>query len=101
MRCPRQLHQNRILNTVGWRAASTATTVMSRSRSQGTEVTIVTGAFPFELSRDITENSPVMGTIFNPAVREATKPVSYTHSADRIRTYILPTNSDAVRRAHS
>ncbi len=44
---------------LGWRAASTATTVMSRSRSQGTEVTIVTGAFPFELSRDITENSPL------------------------------------------
>ncbi len=31
--------------------------VMSRSRSQGTEVTTVTGAFPFELSQDITENS--------------------------------------------
>ncbi len=39
--------------------------VMSRSRSQGTEVTIVTGAFPFELSRDITENFSVMGTLFN------------------------------------
>ncbi len=32
------------------RAAITAITVMSRSRSQGTEVTIVTGAFPFERS---------------------------------------------------
>ncbi len=41
------------------RAVITAITVMSRSRSQGTEVTIVTGAFPFELSRDITENSPL------------------------------------------
>ncbi len=41
------------------RAAITAITVMSRSRSQGTEVTIVTGAFPFELSRDITEISPL------------------------------------------
>ncbi len=41
------------------RAAITAITVMSRSRSQGTEVTTVTGAFPFELSRDITENSPL------------------------------------------
>ncbi len=36
--------------------------MMSRSCSQGTEVTIVTGAFPFELSRDITENFSVMGT---------------------------------------
>ncbi len=41
------------------RAAITAITVMSHSRSQGTEVTIVTGAFPFELPRDITENSPL------------------------------------------
>ncbi len=41
------------------RAAITAITVMSRSRSQGTEVTTVTGAFPFELPRDITENSPL------------------------------------------
>ncbi len=41
------------------RVAITAITVMSRSRSQGTEVTIVTGAFPFELSRDITEISPL------------------------------------------
>ncbi len=35
------------------RAVITAITVMSRSRSQGTEVTLVTGAFPFELSRRI------------------------------------------------
>ncbi len=41
------------------RAAITAITVMSRSRSQGTEVTTVTGAFPFELPRDIPENSPL------------------------------------------
>ncbi len=44
------------------RAAITAITVMSRSRSQGTEVTIVTEAFPFELPRDITENSPLWET---------------------------------------
>ncbi len=55
----------------GW-AAITAITVTSRSRSQGTEATIVTGAFPYELSRDITEKLSVMGTLFNPAVREAT-----------------------------
>ncbi len=41
------------------RAAITAITVMSRSRSQGTEVMTVTGAFPFELPRDIRENSPL------------------------------------------
>ncbi len=40
-------------------AVSMVTSVMSRSRSQGTEVTIVTGAFPLELSREITENSPL------------------------------------------
>ncbi len=43
-------------------AERAAITAMSRSRSQGTEVTIVTGAFPFELPRDITENFSVMGT---------------------------------------
>ncbi len=58
-----------------------AITVMSRSRSQGTEVTIVTGAFPFELSRDIMENFSVMGTLFNPAVREAAGSLYQLHSA--------------------
>ncbi len=62
------------------RAAITAITVMSRSRSQGTEVTIVTGAFPFELSRDITEKFSVMGTLFNPSVREATGSLYQLHS---------------------
>ncbi len=74
------------------RAAITAITVMSRSRSQGTEVTIVTGAFPFELSRDITENFSVMGTLFNPAVREATGSLYQLHSAGSI-----PTNNGARR----
>ncbi len=47
MRSPRQLHQNLILNRrSAGRAANTATSVMSRSRSQGTEVTTVTGDVP-------------------------------------------------------
>ncbi len=68
---------------------------MSRSRSQGTEDTIVTGAFPVELSRDITENFSVMGTLFNPAVREATgslyQPVSVTQRGR------IPINNGARR----
>ncbi len=88
MRRPRQLCQNLTLN-----AADTAITVMSRSRSQGTEVTIVTGAFPFELSRDITENFSVMGTLFNPAVREATGSLH--------REVAFPPITALVGRAHS
>ncbi len=78
------------------RAAITAITVMSRSRSQGTEVTTVTGAFPFELSRDITENFSVMGTLFNPAMREATGSLYQLHSA-----VAFPPITALVGRAHS
>ncbi len=78
------------------RAAITAITVMSRSRSQGTEVTIVTGAFPFELSWDITKNFSVMGTLFNPAVREATGSLYQLHSA-----VAFPPITALVGRAHS
>ncbi len=78
------------------RAAITAITVMSRSRSQGIEVTIVTGAFPFELSRDITENFSVMGTLFNPAVREATGSLYQLHSEVE-----FPSITALVGRAHS
>ncbi len=78
------------------RAAITAITVMSRSRSQGTEVTIVTGAFPFELSRDITENFSVMGTLFNLGVREATGSLYQLHSEVE-----LPTITAFVGRTHS
>ncbi len=61
------------------RAASTPTSVMSRSRSQGTEVTIVTGEFS------------VMGTIFNPAVREATSSLYKLHtSEDRTHSQFPP-----------
>ncbi len=78
------------------RAAITAITVMSRSCSQGTEVTIVTGAFPFELSRDITENFSVMGTLFNPAEREATGSLYQIHSEVE-----FPSIMALVGRAHS
>ncbi len=78
------------------RAAITAITVMSPSRSQGTEVTIVTGAFPFELSRDITENFSVMGTLFNPAMREATGSLHQLHSEVE-----FPSIMALVGRAHS
>ncbi len=78
------------------RAAITAITVMSRSRSQGTEVTIVTGPFPFELSRDITENFSVMGTLFNPAVREAMGSLYQLHSEVE-----FPSITALVGRAHS
>ncbi len=78
------------------RAAITAITVMSRSRSQRTEVTTVTGAFPFELSQDITENFSVMGTLFNPAVREATGSLYQLHSA-----IAFPPITALVGRAHS
>ncbi len=61
--------------------------VMSRSRSQGTEVTIVTGDVP---SRAFTRHHgefSVMGTIFNPAVREATSSLYKLHSSeDRTHT---------------
>ncbi len=77
-------------------AERAAITVMSRSRSQGTEVTIVTGAFPFELSRDITENLSVMGTLFNPAVREATGSLYQLH-----REVEFPPITALVGRAHS
>ncbi len=74
------------------RAAITAITVMSRSRSQGTEVTIVTGAFPFELSQDITENLSVMGTLFNPRrERGYRQPVPVTQRGR------IPTNNSARR----
>ncbi len=78
------------------RAVITAITVMSHSRSQGTEVTIVTGAFPFELSQDITENFSIMGTLFNPAVREATSSLYQLHSA-----VAFPPITALVGRAHS
>ncbi len=77
-------------------AERAAITVMSRSRSQGTEVTVVTGAFPFELSRDITENFSFMGTLFNPAVREATGSLYQLHSEVE-----LPSIMALVGRAHS
>ncbi len=67
---------------------------MSRSRSQGTEVTIVTGSVPFRAVTRHHGDFSVMGTILNPAVREAMKPIPQ-NTADRIRTSILP-NSDAV-----
>ncbi len=73
------------------RAASTATSVMSRSRSQGTEVTIVTGDVP---SRAFTRHHgefSVMGMIFNPAVREATSSLYKLHSSeDRTHTQFPP-----------
>ncbi len=78
------------------RAAITAITVMSHSRSEGTEVTIVTGAFSFELSRDITENFSVMGTLFNPTVREATGSLYQLHSEVE-----FPSITALVGRAHS
>ncbi len=65
-------------------------------RSQGTEVTIVTGAFPFELSRDITENFSVMGTLFSPAVREAMGSLYQLHSEVE-----FPSITALVGRAHS
>ncbi len=77
-------------------AERAAITVMSRSRSQGTEVMTVTGAFPFELSRDITENFSIMGTLFNPAVREATGSLYQLHSA-----IAFPPITALVGRAHS
>ncbi len=73
------------------RAASTATSVMSHSRSQGTEVTIVTGDVP---SRDFTRHHgefSVMGTIFNPAVREAMSSLYKSHTReDRTHTQFPP-----------
>ncbi len=78
------------------RGVITAINVMSRSRSQGTEVTIVTGAFPFELSRDITENFSVMGSLFNPAVREAMGSLYQLHSEVE-----FPPITALVGRAHS
>ncbi len=77
-------------------AERAAITVMSRSRSQGTEVTIVTRAFPFELSRDITENFSIMGTLFNPAVREATGSLYQLQSEVE-----FPSITALVGRAHS
>ncbi len=78
------------------RAVIMAITVMSCYRSQGTEVTIVTGAFPFELSWDITENFSVMGTLFNPAVIEATGSLYQLHSEVE-----FPSITALVGRAHS
>ncbi len=73
-------------------AERAAITVMSRSRSQGTEVTTVTGAFPFKPSRDITENFSVMGTLFNPAgERGYGQPVPVTQRDS------IPTNNSARR----
>ncbi len=78
------------------RAVITAITMRFRSRSQGTEVTIVTGAFPFELSRDIMENFSVMGTLLNPAVREAMGSLYQLHSEVE-----FPPITVLVGRAHS
>ncbi len=77
-------------------AAITAIPVMSRSRFQGTKVMIVTGGFPFELSRDITENFSIMGMLFNPAVREATGSLYQLHSEVE-----FPSITALVGRAHS
>ncbi len=77
------------------RAASTATSVMSRSRSQGTEVTTVTGDVP---SRAFTRHHgefSVMGKLSNPAVGEATSSL-YKYTLAKIEhTHTIPTNSDA------
>ncbi len=71
--------------------ASTATSVMSRSHSQETEVTIVTGDVP---SRAFTRHHgefSVMGTLFNPAMREATSSLYKLHtSEDRTHTQFPP-----------
>ncbi len=76
------------------RAASTATSVMFRSHSQGTEVTIVTGYVP---SRAFTRHHgeiSIMGTIFNPAMREAKNSLYKLHTSED-RTHTISTNSDA------
>ncbi len=77
------------------RSSEHASTVMSRSRSQGTEVTTVTGAFPYRAVTRHHGDFSVMGTILNPAVREATKPYPQS-TADRIRNVDTSHNSDAV-----
>ncbi len=78
------------------RAAITAITVMSRSRSQGTEVTIVTGGVPFRAFTRHHGEFSVMGTLFNPAVREATVSLYQLHSA-----IAFPPITALVGRAHS
>ncbi len=78
------------------RAATTAITVMSRSRSQGTEVTIVTGSVPFRAVTRHHGDFSVMGTLFNPAVREATVSLYQLHSA-----IAFPPITALVGRAHS
>ncbi len=78
------------------RAAITAITVMSRSRSQGTEVTIVTGSVPFRAVTRHHGDFSVMGTLFNPAVREATVSLYQLHSA-----IAFPPITALVGRAHS
>ncbi len=70
----------------------TAITVMSRSRSQGTEVTIVTGAFPFELSQDIMENFSSYGNVIQSRrERGYGQPVPVTQRGS------IPTNNGARR----
>ncbi len=73
------------------RAASTATAVMSRSRSQGTEVTIVTGDVPSRAFMRHHGEFSILGTLFNPTVREATSSLYKLHtSEDRTHTQFPP-----------
>ncbi len=66
---------------LGWRAASTDDYRDVSSRSQGTEGYHSNRSVPFRAVTRHHREFSVMGTIFNPAVREATKPVPDTHSA--------------------
>ncbi len=87
---------------LGWRAASTVTTVMSRSRSQETVVTTVTGAFPFEL-HEISQRILRYGNdIQSHCERGYEQPVPVTHSAkiEYAHTHFPPI-ATLVRQAHS
>ncbi len=89
MRCPRQLHQNRILNTIRLESSEHGDVSFPLSGNRGYHSN---RSVPFRAVTRHHGEFSVMGTIFNPAVREATKPVPDTHSAkiEYAHTYFPP-----------
>ncbi len=92
MRCPIQLHQNRILNTVRLESSEHGDYRDVSFPLSGNQGYHSNWSVPFRAVTRHHGEFSVMGTIFNPAMREATKPVPDTHSAkiEYAHTYFPP-----------
>ncbi len=81
MQRPRQYVRIRTERRLAELAAITAITVMSRSRFQGNRGYHSNRSVPFQAVTRHHGDYSVMGTLFNPAVREATDSLNQLHSA--------------------